>query len=458
MPKLVNAVQILSKITAPSLSHHSPKKEPISSNIVPISDIVSEAIIWKLSKNSEITGASRCTHSAKFSEAISKALESIFPIFPPNVVKPLNNFVRLFSTVGRIRSIESPIRPYHSSKKTERLSYPLEILFVISSIKFIILTLSVSSQLATPPEIVSIDLPIIDKLPPTKLPIVPNADSATFSTPSKYFVAIGFKLLNIDVKFEPILLQLTLSIPFCIFSTKVLKPLFSYRLLNAFCILEANLLPTFAPASLILDVGTDADEPLLDALDLSGADKTFSLSNPATLLLAFSALFVTPSRACELSVAPSEMVDIDSVAPEPPLEKPKTCSVNALNFSATPDKLAIKLLITLITGVKTLIKPWPIVAFKLSKRSCKTLTWFAQLSEVRVKSPWAPASCCWTKAYLKETFSASVIAEVVFPKPFAKAKLSSDVWVITTPKSFRLSVSPVKTDLSFVYASSWDRL
>ena len=42
--------------------------------------------------------------------------------------------------------------------------------------------------------------------------------------------------------------------------------------------------------------------------------------------------------------------------------------------------------------------------------------------------------------------------------PFARAYASRLAWVITIPRSFSVSVSPVNTDRSLISASSWEML
>ena len=112
--------------------------------------------------------------------------------------------------------------------------------------------------------------------------------------------------------------------------------------------------------------------------------------------------------------------------PEPFIDfLPVNSSVNALKALPTVSNLLSKKLITLITGVKMLIKPDPTLAIKLSNCSFIILTWLAQLSDVLAKSPLASESLSVTNANRKATFSASDISCVVFPKPLAIAYASS---------------------------------
>ena len=125
-------------------------------------------------------------------------------------------------------------------------------------------------------------------------------------------------------------------------------------------------------------------------------------------------------------------------------------SVKLLKAFARVASLPSKILITFRTGVKILINPCPTVALRDCNCNCITRTWFAQLSDVRMKSPDAADNCFCTKARRRATFSCSVMADVVLPYPFASAYWSSADWVITTPRSLSVSVSPVNTDFSLI--------
>ena len=62
-----------------------------------------------------------------------------------------------------------------------------------------------------------------------------------------------------------------------------------------------------------------------------------------------------------------------------------------------------------------LINPCPKVAFSSLNLKPNTLVWFAQLSLVLAKSPFAIFNLSNTNLYLKATFSCSDILDVVFP-------------------------------------------
>ena len=117
-------------------------------------------------------------------------------------------------------------------------------------------------------------------------------------------------------------------------------------------------------------------------------------SKPPYSFAAFFALppaaFVAPVREFAFCVAVSNPVAILPTEELAPLDVfPVMISVNLLNASAATWSFAIRALSTLITGVNTLIRPWPMLAFKESNLMARILVWFAQLSDVLAKSPCA---------------------------------------------------------------------
>ena len=120
--------------------------------------------------------------------------------------------------------------------------------------------------------------------------------------------------MNIDSQFLPIDDQSTLLIPFCTFSTKPLNPLFSYRFLKApETPLFVSLTTVFATeVPLLADVLlAEVSEPPLSDLVI-----TFSLSKPATLFFAFSALSATLSNEFEPLSASSVKFSAELAAAE----------------------------------------------------------------------------------------------------------------------------------------------
>ena len=90
---------------------------------------------------------------------------------------------------------------------------------------------------------------------------------------------------------------------------------------------------------------------------------------PLISFAAFFAAFPAPPMAVPALSADSATPSIPAAAtaaPPPPDFFPANISVMDLKALARLISLLIMRLITLITGVSTLMSPWPIVAFKLS--------------------------------------------------------------------------------------------
>ena len=88
-------------------------------------------------------------------------------------------------------------------------------------------------------------------------------------------------------------------------------------------------------------------------------------------LISFAAFFAAfpapPMAALALSADPAiSSMPVAAADTPPPDFLPVINSVNDLKALARLISLLIMRLITLITGVSTLMSPWPIVAFKLS--------------------------------------------------------------------------------------------
>ena len=127
-------------------------------------------------------------------------------------------------------------------------------------------------------------------------------------------------------------------------------------------------------------------KPIRDFICLAA----FCAAFPAALVLfvRFAAASEAPLRLSSASAADVATPDTPSFPPSPAF-LPVISSVNALKELARVASLPITVLITLSTGVKTLIRPCPMLAFKESICKLRILHWFAQLSAVLEKSPCA---------------------------------------------------------------------
>ena len=187
------------------------------------------------------------------------------------------------------------------------------------------------------------------------------------------------------------------------------------------------------PFGVLPEFPVSADEDVSD-----GSESFVILSNPIRDRICFAAfcaafpvfftadvvLFAASVAFCSPALASVAAVPAAAIWPSPEDPEflfPVISSVKALNTFARVTNFPRRVFTVCMIGVNRLIRPWPIEAFKESICRLNTLTWFAHDPDVLAKSPDAADNCCWTNAYLKETFSASVICAVVLPYPFARA-------------------------------------
>ena len=137
-------------------------------------------------------------------------------------------------------------------------------------------------------------------------------------------------------------------------------PLASHLAANPSTALESALPSDFS----VLDVAAAVLGVSVAEADVSLLDSTLSLSKPAILRFAFSALsamllsavdVVSALVAKSLAELLASARSVDTALPSPAL--PKIWSVKALNLSARTDTRPMRLLITFNTGLKAFIKP-----------------------------------------------------------------------------------------------------